>query len=104
MPDVTVITSTTGVELSRHYVNLGKLLTLDLESSGSRSAATDPRRRRQCQRRLTTDESAESADQYRSGPTVRQLAVEWGIHRTTVLSHLRANGVPSSNQHSQARR
>ena len=81
------------MDLRRHYVNSGKLLTLELGSPESRSQPRDSKPRRQRQRRLTTKESNKLADQYRSGLTVRQLAAKWGIHRTTVLRHLERHGV-----------
>lgn len=35
---------------------------------------------------------------YRAGATISQLAVEFGIHRTTVAGHLDRNGVPRHSE------
>jgi DNA-binding CsgD family transcriptional regulator len=46
------------------------------------------------QRRLLADQIAELVDGCRSGKTMKELASEFGIHRTTVSSHLTEQGVP----------
>ena len=51
------------------------------------------RPRVQTQRRLSADQIAELIAAYRSGKTMKELASEFGIHRTTVSSHLTEHGV-----------
>lgn len=43
---------------------------------------------------LAADQIAALVEAYRSGKTVKELASEFGIHRTTVSSHLNEHGVP----------
>ena len=45
------------------------------------------------QRRLSPADVDDLLDAYRAGTTIRQLAVEFSIHRTTVASHLDRHGV-----------
>lgn len=49
---------------------------------------------RETPKRLSDDEAAQLVQAYRSGATVNQLAEHWGIHRTTVLEHLKRQDVP----------
>jgi DNA-directed RNA polymerase specialized sigma24 family protein len=42
---------------------------------------------------LSADQIAELVEGYRSGNTMKDLASEFGIHRTTVISHLTQQGV-----------
>jgi hypothetical protein len=51
------------------------------------STAVRPRRE------VVTADVVSLVDGYRAGATVKELAVEFGIHRTTVTQHLRSNGV-----------
>lgn len=51
------------------------------------------RPRFQTQRRLSADQIAELVEGYRSGNTMKELASEFRIHRTTVSSHLSQQGV-----------
>ena len=46
------------------------------------------------QRRLEPDQAAELVTAYQQGITVRELAARYLINRTTVLGHLRRQGVP----------
>lgn len=48
---------------------------------------------RQHQRRLQAGEILELVAAYMAGATVRDLTQQFGIHRTTVLEHLKRNGV-----------
>lgn len=48
----------------------------------------------QRQRRLSKDEVAQLASDYKAGKTVRELAELYHIHRTTVMDHLRRSGIP----------
>jgi DNA-directed RNA polymerase specialized sigma24 family protein len=43
---------------------------------------------------LSADQIAELVEGYLSGKTMKELASEFGIHRTTVSSHLTEQGVP----------
>jgi len=52
------------------------------------------RPRFQTQRRLSADQIATLVAAYRSGKTMKELASEFGIHRTTVSSHLTEQRVP----------
>ena len=50
------------------------------------------------QRRLTADQTAELAAEYRAGTNMKQLALRWEVHRTTVAGHLRRAGVELRRQ------
>ena len=50
------------------------------------------------QRRLSPTNVHELVNAYRAGATIGQLAVEFGIHRTTVASHLDRHGVPRHSE------
>jgi hypothetical protein len=43
---------------------------------------------------LPTSEVTSLVDGYRAGATAKDLAIEFGVHRTTVTQHLQRNGVP----------
>ena len=45
-------------------------------------------------RRLSTGEVEGLIEKYRSGATVKTLAEEYAIHRSTVMDHLRRHGIP----------
>jgi transposase-like protein len=44
-------------------------------------------------RQLTVDDVDSLVDAFRSGTTIRALAAEYGVHRTTVAGHLRGRGI-----------
>ena len=44
-------------------------------------------------RQLTADDVNHLVDTFRSGTTIRKLAVQYGVHRTTVAEHLRSRGI-----------
>ncbi len=50
------------------------------------------------QRRLTADQAAELVAEYQAGADMRELAVRWQVHRTTVAGHLRRAGVELRRQ------
>ena len=52
-----------------------------------------PHQSRQFQRRLSAEEVAELVDAYEEGATQRELAVRFGIYRTTVAAHLDRAGI-----------
>mgnify|MGYP001819105620 CR=1 FL=1 len=52
------------------------------------------------QRRLSPTQLADLLDAYRAGATISQLAIEFGIHRTTVAGHLDRHGVPRHSEQS----
>jgi DNA-directed RNA polymerase specialized sigma24 family protein len=52
------------------------------------------RAQRQLQRRLNPHEVSELGARYMAGATVKELASRFGIHRTTVRSHLDRLGSP----------
>lgn len=49
---------------------------------------------KQLQRRLLPHEINDLIDAYRDGVEVRELAIRFNIHRTTVLAHVARAGVP----------
>ena len=53
-----------------------------------------PTRQRQRQRRLSPADAAELVTAYEAGSTIRELASQFGVHRTTVLAHVERSGVP----------
>ena len=53
---------------------------------------------RQVQRRLTADQAAQLVAEYQAGDDMTVLAARWGLHRTTVASHLRRAGVALRRQ------
>ena len=87
-------------QLSNPQPSLRHLADQGIRPSGEpRKAEQHPpkptqRTRFHTQRRLTADQIAELVDRYRSGKTMKELASEFGIHRTTVSSHLTEQGVP----------
>lgn len=50
-------------------------------------------RERQIQRRLTAEQVDQLLDEYRAGASMKDLANQWRLHRTTVAAHLRRAGV-----------
>ena len=46
------------------------------------------------QRRLSPTDIDDLIEAYRAGATINQLAVQFGIHRTTIAGHLDRHGVP----------
>ncbi len=50
------------------------------------------------QRRLTADQVAELTAEYQAGADMRELAVRWQVHRTTVAGHLRRADVKLRRQ------
>ena len=50
------------------------------------------------QRRLSPTDIDDLVNAYRAGATISQLAVEFGIHRTTVAGHLDRHGVPRHSE------
>lgn len=50
------------------------------------------------QRRLTADQVAELVAEYQAGADMKELAVRWQVHRTTVAGHLRRAGVELRRQ------
>jgi hypothetical protein len=59
---------------------------------------TAPRLIRQHQRRLTATQKVTVAQQYRAGAEMCELAVTFGVHRTSVSHCLRELGVPLRRQ------
>ena len=51
------------------------------------------------QRRLSPTAIVDLVEAYQAGATISQLAVEFGIHRTTVTGHLDRHGVPRHCEH-----
>jgi DNA-directed RNA polymerase specialized sigma24 family protein len=62
------------------------------------ATAAEPRYSRQLQRRLTATEVVELVREYESGADMTELAARWGVHRTTVASHLRRAGAELRRQ------
>lgn len=58
------------------------------------SPSTPPRAHRQPHHRLKPEQIAELADGYRRGVFINDLAKCFGIHRATVIDHLKRAGVP----------
>lgn len=65
-------------------------------SSPATSAASPPSR--STQRRLTYDQVAQLVAEYQAGADMRELAVRWQVHGTTVAGHLRRAGVELRRQ------
>jgi transposase-like protein len=57
-----------------------------------------PVRQRQTQRRLTAEQRQQLAAGYEAGANIKQLAAQWGLHRTTVAAQLREAGVQLRGQ------
>lgn len=57
-----------------------------------------PARQRQAQRRLTPEQTQQLAAEYEGGASMKELAVRWGLHRTTVAAQLRQAGVQLRRQ------
>ncbi len=53
---------------------------------------------RQVQHRLTSEQVEQLVHQYESGEDMKQLAVRWGLHRSTVAGHLKRVGVALRRQ------
>ena len=56
------------------------------------------RRSNPAQRRLSPTAADDLVEAYRAGATISQLAVEFGVHRTTVAGHLDRHGVPRHSE------
>lgn len=77
----------------RLEAQLGALVSRASDSSTSDVGGPD-RSPRRAQRRLEPAEVDRLVDQYRSGATVRELAAEFSVGRTTVSAHLERRGLP----------
>ena len=55
-------------------------------------------RERQVQRRLTAEQVDQLRSEYRAGASMKDLAKQWRLHRTTVAAHLRRGGVALRRQ------
>ncbi len=53
------------------------------------------------QRRLSPTDIGDLVEAYRGGATISHLAVEFGVHRTTVAGHLDRRGVPRHSEQRQ---
>ena len=53
---------------------------------------------RQVQRRLTAKQVEQQVTSYQAGASVKELAAEWQLHRTTVAAQLRRAGVQLRRQ------
>jgi hypothetical protein len=51
--------------------------------------ASDVRREKQHQKRLTSEEVNRLTQDRRAGMTIMELADRYGIHRTTVMNHIK---------------
>jgi len=63
-------------------------------STAVRSVPVAPPMPKQVQHRLTPDEVRDVVAAYQAGHTIRDLAVQFGIHKETVREHLERAGVP----------
>jgi len=86
----------TKVELMGRYSNQGwrvdRLSRLTSLQPASAVACAEPRTSGQQQRRLSKGDVALLVKAYRSGSSVKTLAAEIQIHRTTVMNHLERAG------------
>jgi DNA-binding CsgD family transcriptional regulator len=57
-----------------------------------------PARQRQAQRRLTAEQARQLAAEYEGGASMKELAAQWSLHRTTVAVQLRQAGVQLRRQ------
>jgi DNA-directed RNA polymerase specialized sigma24 family protein len=64
-----------------------------LLASSSASRQRRPDRQRQAQRRLTPEQARQLVAEYEGGASMKELAVRWGLHRTTVAAQLQLAGV-----------
>ena len=73
------------------YSNPGSqsLPVSSLEEAANDGSVTASRPRRQHQRRLSSKEIERLSEDRRAGMTVMELADRYGIHRTTVMNHLK---------------
>jgi len=80
------------VELMRRYSNPD--FTQDLRRLLDSPSARKPRsrRRRKNHRRLNSSEVDRLVESYEQGTLLMDLALTFGIHRTTVMAHLRRRG------------
>jgi DNA-binding CsgD family transcriptional regulator len=62
------------------------------------TAAVESRTDHQVQRRLGVSEVNKMVDRREAGETIEQLAERFGVHRTTVMAHLRRQGVPRQSR------
>lgn len=82
------------VEVMGSYSNPSLVSRIGIILAGQRDErpSSRPHQSRQFQRRLSVEEIAELVEAYEQGATQQELAVCFGIHRTTVASHLDAHG------------
>ena len=73
----------TAVDLRRHYLNAGELLTIAPGSVKPR-----PNVARQRPKRLTEVEIEAIKSKYEAGSTQVDLATEFGVNRKTIMRHL----------------
>ena len=66
--------------------------------AGGRRVAVKAVRERQVQRRLTAEQVDQLLSEYRAGASMKDLADQWRLHRTTVAGHLRQAGVALRRQ------
>ena len=72
-------------------------------NEGSHGAAARPREEKgqlsnPAQRRLSPTDIDDLVEAYQAGAAISQLAVEFGIHRTTVSGHLDRHGIPRHSE------
>jgi DNA-directed RNA polymerase specialized sigma24 family protein len=84
-----------GIKSSKQSALVGRL---SASQAALLASASDHRqgpsvRKRQTQRRLTAEQTRQLVTEYEAGASMKELAVRWGLHRTTVAAQLRQAGV-----------
>jgi DNA-binding CsgD family transcriptional regulator len=82
------------VDLLAHHSNLERLSTSFAQVLATPARRVPKRQSAQPQRRLKPSEVDTLVALYEAGASHRQLAARFGVHRETVLEHLKRRGVP----------
>ena len=87
------------MDLTARFLNPGSQQKVQVRSCDRDLAPSPPppagvTRLRQIQKRLPAEEIMALVKQYESGASVSQLTTVFGIHRTTVLEHLKRHDIP----------
>ena len=73
--------------------NVTRLLSILAGEGRDCPPARTTRSPRQKQRRLTSEEIERVVERYQAGESANLLAAELGVHRTTIVGHLKRRGV-----------
>jgi len=95
---IAVVTSTTGVDLRRHYINEAPLPKPTVDSD--RALLQRPRR---LPKHLSKADKTAIVERLGAGATQVQLAEEYGVNRKTMMRSLKNRQVPSAVEPDQYR-